>query len=113
MPNFRIRIDLSPQPFRHSLNSLEESYQNIRRDLDSLFRRLEADGPQMNRSIGHGVYKERCASSDMQRGKRGGFRVLIYRRGADLIPLLIYAKADREDVTDDEIRALITSLQEP
>lgn len=112
MPSFRIRLDLVPPQFSRSLRDLERTYRNIRRDLEALFSKLESTGPRPNRSIGQRVFKERCASSDMQRGQSGGFRVLILRRGTDLIPLFIFAKADRENITPEEIRNLIRSLEE-
>jgi hypothetical protein len=40
----------------------------------------------------------------MKRGKSGGFRVLLDHRGGDAwVPILAYAKPDREDVTRAEI----------
>jgi hypothetical protein len=111
LPDFSIRLDLAPHQFSRSLKDLERSFPNIRRDLEALFNRLESIGPRPNRSIGQGVYKERCPSSDMRKGQSGAFRVLILRRRIDLIPLIIYAKADREDITPEEIQGLVRSLQ--
>lgn len=106
MPSFRIRLDLAPPQFSRSLRHLERTFRNIRQDLEAFFSQLESTGPKPNRSIGRGVFKERCASSDMQKGQRGVFRVLVLRRATDLIPLLVYAKSEREDVTPEEIRSL-------
>jgi len=60
-----------------------------------------------------GVRKLRVRSTDLKRGKSGGFRLLyIVLSDPELIcPLLIYAKSDWEDVTRRELRALLTDLK--
>ena len=52
-----------------------------------------------------GIRKLRWAGSG--RGKRGGIRVVFYQAGADAIYLLTaYAKADRDDLTLVDTKAL-------
>ena len=52
-----------------------------------------------------GIRKLRWAGSG--RGKRGGIRVVFYQAGPDVIYLLTaYAKADREDLTPADSKAL-------
>ena len=52
-----------------------------------------------------GIRKLRWAGSG--RGKRGGIRVVFYQAGPDAIYLLTaYAKADREDLTPADTKAL-------
>ena len=52
-----------------------------------------------------GIRKLRCAGSG--RGKRGGIRVVFYQAGPDVIYLLTAcAKADREDLTPADTKAL-------
>ena len=52
-----------------------------------------------------GIRKLRWAGSG--RGKRGGIRVVFYQAGADAIYLLTaYAKADRDDLTPVDTKAL-------
>ena len=53
-------------------------------------------------------------SSDLQRGKSGGLRLLyLVEPEKQLVcPLLVYAKSDREDVTVKELRQLLCDLVE-
>ena len=52
-----------------------------------------------------GIRKLRWAGSG--RGKRGGIRTVFYQAGPDAINLLTaYAKADREDLTPADTKAL-------
>ena len=53
------------------------------------------------------VWKLRINSTDIRRGKRYGFRLIYLLEPGVIYPLIIYAKTDRADVTDQEIlRAL-------
>jgi len=58
------------------------------------------------------VYKIRLASTDMKRGKSGGFRIVYYllTEGQIIYLPTIYAKADREDINLEEIRSLLKEL---
>ncbi len=62
----------------------------------------------------HEVWKIRWASSDVQSGKRGGFRVIYALNPAEEVCYLlhIYAKPEKGDVTLDEIEALLAELAE-
>ncbi|MFA6111399.1 MAG: type II toxin-antitoxin system RelE/ParE family toxin [Candidatus Latescibacterota bacterium] len=59
------------------------------------------------------VFKIRVPSRDMQRGTRGGYRVVYYARlREDLVFLLtIYAKSQREDIRPDEINSLLAQIE--
>jgi mRNA-degrading endonuclease RelE of RelBE toxin-antitoxin system len=53
------------------------------------------------------VWKLRINSRDIRHGKRFGFRLIYYLEGTTIYPLLIYAKTNKSDVSDQEIlRAL-------
>lgn len=58
------------------------------------------------------VYKARCASSDMKRGKSGGYRVIYYLEGRDskIYLLSIYSKAQRENIPVDEILQILKEM---
>jgi mRNA-degrading endonuclease RelE of RelBE toxin-antitoxin system len=49
------------------------------------------------------VWKLRINSTDIRRGKRFGFRLIYYLEGRTIYPLFIYAKANKSDVSDQEI----------
>ncbi len=60
----------------------------------------------------HKVYKARMKSTDMKRGKRGGYRVIYYLQTAQnrVILLTIYTKARRENIRVQEILSLLKQL---
>ena len=64
--------------------------------------------------VGYAVYKARVKSSDLKRGKRGGYRVLYYLKAFERIVLLtIYAKTEREDLSIAEIRRIVKDHEQP
>ena len=87
-----------------------------RRDLRGLVDIL-ADNPFAGDAIpgfAHEVWKIRLASSDMQSGKRSGYRVIyaINQATEFCYLLFIYAKPERGDVTAGDIEALLAELDE-
>ncbi len=66
--------------FRRRLKKLSKKYRRIGEDYKSLIETLE-DNPMKGDAIpgfGNKIYKIRMRSSNMKRGKRGGFRVIYY-----------------------------------
>lgn len=60
------------------------------------------------------LWKARIASTDMKRGKSGGFRLIFYynqTKGADKVQLLnIYPKSERGDLSPDELMELFKNF---
>ena len=77
----------------------------------ALLAALERD-PLVGAHLGHGLRKVRIALPG--RGKRGGGRVIyLYRAAHERIHLLYgYAKNVQVDLTKDQLRRLITALDE-
>jgi hypothetical protein len=98
--------------------SLGRTYASAAADVDRGLRELvgrDVPAPPvlvLVPGIGRTILKVRVASSDMKRGKSGGFRVLLDHRGGEAwAPILAYAKPEREDVTRAEIlRAALGEL---
>jgi mRNA-degrading endonuclease RelE of RelBE toxin-antitoxin system len=101
--------------FDRSLRKLKKRYPRITKDLVETFIAIEAN-PSTGVVIPHdySIRKIRAKSSDMQRGKSGGFRLLykLFSNDDDLVAILlhIYAKTDQSDVPllflqalDDEV----------
>ncbi len=97
--------------FIRRLKRLKKKYRRIESDVDSLVEIIEngeIPGDKMQGTGEYIVYKTRLASQDLQRGKSGGFRVIYYLRTATYILLLtIYIKTEQEDISAQEILALI------
>ena len=95
---------------------MAKKYRHIKRDLRGLLDVL-AENPFAGDAIpgfAHEVWKIRLASSDMQSGKRSGYRVIYaINQETELCYLLfMYAKPERGDVTASEIEALLAELDE-
>ena len=110
-----MRYEIRPTvPFVQQVKRLKKKYRHIDEDLNRLKSVLQ-DNPRAGEAIpgfeGR-IFKVRMASSDMKRGKRGGFRIVYYlvtKKG--LIYLLaIYAKARREDIRPNEIQRILNEL---
>lgn len=104
-----------PDSFKRSLKRLVRRFPRVRADVTTAIEeilRLPTLGVVVPGS--GGVRKLRIRSTDLKRGKSGGFRLLyVVLADRDLIcPLLIYAKPDREDVTRRELRALLADLKQ-
>jgi hypothetical protein len=58
------------------------------------------------------VYKVRVKNSDIRKGKSGGYRVIYPSLNPTAVVLLyLYAKSDQDNVTADEICAIIEKFQ--
>ena len=75
---------------------------------------LEKLNPENEVSIGKSIYKVRIGSSDMKKGKSGGFRayVYLYRRKELLVPLCIYAKTEQVLISENELQYHVDKMNE-
>ena len=89
--------------FNKQLKKLKKKYPHAKEDLLK-----EIDIFDINRaiSIGRAIYKIRIHSSDISKGKSGGFRcyLYLYIKKNVIVPLCIYAKSDNETLTANEIQ---------
>lgn len=96
--------------FQRRLRKLAKRYRQIREDVQPVFEQLQAGdfaGEQIS-GVGYTVLKIRIKNSDIQKGKSAGYR-LIYQveSPTSILLLLIYSKADQDDVTAAEIKTAI------
>ena len=90
--------------FEDAIKRLEKKYPRVRADiLAAATKRADIRAiPGFN----YKVFKLRVASSDMKRGKSGGFRLIAYidpDRPEQFYFLTAYAKAEREDIAFPEL----------
>lgn len=94
--------------FKSQLKRLMKKYPAAKEDLLSVLEvaDIKKGIPQNAVAIGRSVYKLRVGSSDMKRGKSGGFRVYIYffTRRDLLVPLCIYAKPETAAISENELQ---------
>jgi mRNA-degrading endonuclease RelE of RelBE toxin-antitoxin system len=82
----------------------------VQQDVQTLIENLERGESIGDRVQGvkQPVYKVRLRSSDLTRGRSGGYRVIYFVRTVDKLYLItIYAKSERADITSEEIRRII------
>ena len=101
--------------FDKAVKRLRKKYRRIKVDLERVVRTLSAN-PFAGMAIpgfGHRIWKVRLASTDMQVGKRGGYRV-IYAVGWEehaCYLLFIYAKPEKADMSAQELEGLLLELE--
>jgi mRNA-degrading endonuclease RelE of RelBE toxin-antitoxin system len=96
---------------------LSRKYRRLPQDLAVLDTMLPAN-PQVGDSIpgfADTVFKVRLASSDMKKGKSGGFRVIYHlNEGTQTVTLLdIYAKSEQENLDLARLQAALAELSAP
>lgn len=89
--------------FKHQLKKLQKKYPKIKYDLLDKLKLLNLEKEV---SIGRSIYKIRIKSTDQNKGQSGGFRsyIYLYRKQDLLVPLCIYAKNDKESITENELQ---------
>lgn len=116
MPNEQpiVLIDLTPE-YKQNLRDLAKRFRNIRSDIQPLIEQLQQGEVVGDRIAGIGeeyiVYKVRVRNSNIQKGKSAGYR-LIYQveSPTSILLLTIYSKSDREDISANEIRAIVNNF---
>lgn len=89
--------------FKKQLRSLKKKYPRVKEDF---LRVIDKINLKEEISIGRSIYKIRIGSSDMKKGKSGGFRsyIYLYIKKDLLVPLCIYAKSEKEIVSEGELQ---------
>ena len=105
---------LTTEAFDRQTRKLSRKYRNIHLDITAFQKDFDAGrvrGMPIPGLEGK-VYKIRVKSTDMKRGKRGGFRIIYYLQEEELVVLLtIYAKVEREDIPVKEIQEILDELE--
>ncbi len=97
-------VSVSVKSMERSLSRLRKSFPRVDGDIAGLYEDIsktshQTAGPaKAVPGYSMTVWKYRCESTDMGRGKSGGLRVLaFYYKGGDvLFPFLVYIKKDFE-----------------
>jgi len=104
------------ETFQKSIKALKKEYPHVKDDVLDQIKALEKDPaigdpiPAWNKEI----WKVRVASSDVKRGKRGGFRLIYFwKAGETKIYLLVaYFKGEKTETTKKEIETLLKRLNQ-
>ena len=104
------------ETFQKSVKALKKKYSHAKKDLLDQIVVLEEDP-----SIGDPIpgwnkerWKVRVASSNVKKGKRGGFRLIYFWRADEMkIYLLVaYFKGKKEEITKKEVETLLKKLNQ-
>jgi len=106
--NYNILASLE---FIKDLKRLAKRYPSIRKDIAVLSDVLR-ENPFTGISPGSDCFKIRFAIASKNRGKSGGGRLITCVKVVDetVYLLTMYDKSDQENVTDNEISNILTSL---
>lgn len=109
-----VHVEYTPE-FKRSLRKLTRKYRSIRTDLEPVIKDLQAGelvGDQIT-GTGYTLFKSRVRNSDVQKGKRSGYRLIYWlRTPKDIILVTIYSKLDQGDISAKEIRRILRPFQE-
>jgi mRNA-degrading endonuclease RelE of RelBE toxin-antitoxin system len=107
--------------FKKAVKPLLKKYPSLLGELAKLEKELIAN-PKTGTSLGNDVYKIRLKIKSKGRGKSGGARVISYLE-SEIIGIVeaaeeltvvnlisIYDKADKDTITDSELRELLKSI---
>jgi len=106
---FPTQVVYAPE-FKKNLKRLSKKYRHIKSDIDPLIERLQNRELLGDKVPGtkYIVYKVRVKNSDLQKGKRSGYRVIYFLQQHDVVMLLaIYAKSDQPDIKAHQIEQII------
>ena len=99
--------------FKRNLRALAKKYQSIRSDIQPIIDKLEKGelpGDQIP-GVKLAVFKVRIQNTDIQKGKRSGYRCIYYLKTRDKIFLVtVYSKLDQTDITAKRIKQILKKL---
>ncbi|MEZ0483862.1 type II toxin-antitoxin system RelE/ParE family toxin [Fibrella aquatica] len=99
--------------FDKQVKRLAKKYPSLKADLVRLANEL-IDNPVSGQSLGGNFYKVRLKISSKRTGKSGGAQVITYVKIIDehITLSFIYDKADRDSISDSELDALLSLLED-
>lgn len=101
------------QEFKRNLRALAKKYRHIRSDVQPAIDQLQAGevmGDQVPRTR-YAIFKVRVRNSDIQKGKRSGYRLIYHlRTPKNIILVTIYPKLDQSDISTEQIRRILTRV---
>ncbi len=103
---------LSIPPFDRQLKRLAKKYPSLKTEYAALLDELE-DNPRKGTSLGNNCFKIRLSIASKGRGKSGGARVIthLYVEDETVFLLAIYDKNEQADITDKELRGLLSEIE--
>jgi len=113
-PTKPVRIEYTPE-FKRNLRALSKKYRHIRSDVQSVIDLLQTGDVIGNQVSGthYTIFKVRVENSDIQKGKRSGYRLIYHLKNpTSIILVTIYSKLDQADISADQIRYILKEFDE-
>jgi len=104
------------ETFQRSTKILKNKFRRVKDDLSIIIKILEED-PTIGDPIPgwkKEIWKVRVASSDVKKGKRGGFRLIyLWRAGESAVYLsVVYFKGEEPEISKKKIERLLRQLNQ-
>lgn len=98
-------------PFDRQLKRLVKKFPSLKVEYAGLVDSLE-ENPEQGNSMSNNCYKIRVAIKSKGKGKSGGARVIAYVQVVEntVFLLAIYDKSEQADITDKEIKYLLSYI---
>ena len=104
------------ETFQKSIKALKKKYPRVKHDLLDQINALEKDPTTGDHIPGwhKEIWKARVASTDVKKGKRGGFRLIYFWKDGEteIYLLVVYFKGEKTDITKKEIDTLLKKLNQ-
>jgi len=104
--------------YSRNLKELKKKFNNVVNDIENICQEVALNPTHLAKPIPafHGkLWKIRIRSSDMKKGKSGGFRMIFYYNEDapnKIYRLAVYIKAEREDLSPREMQLLYKRFME-
>jgi len=97
--------------FKRRVKLVLRKFPSFKQELGTLINSLE-ENPMQGTPMGHSCYKIRLAIKSKGKGKSGGARIIthVYVSETIVYLLTIYDKSDQENISDNELKELLTNL---
>ncbi len=98
-------------PFDRQLKRLVRKFPSLKNEFALLIEKIEV-GPIPGAVLSNSCFKIRVAIKSKGKGKSGGTRVIAHIRikESNVFLLAIYDKSEQEDITDSEIKYLLSFI---
>jgi mRNA-degrading endonuclease RelE of RelBE toxin-antitoxin system len=112
MPTDPVAISFTFE-FKRNLRALAKKYRSIRSDIQPLVDQLLAGqlpGDQVP-GVSLTIFKVRLKNSDIQKGKRSGYRCIYYlKTSTDVILVTIYSKSEQSDISAERLHTILREM---
>lgn len=103
---------LTIPPFDRQLKRLTKKFPSLKGEYADLIEDLSKN-PRKGTSLGNDCFKIRLAVASKGRGKSGGTRVIthFYIENETVFLLTIYDKSEQTDISDKELKELLSEIE--